>query len=49
MFGEVDCFHVYNDILIAQAGIRTVLLASIVSEGHGFDVVVVGLINDDAE
>ena len=49
MFWEIDGFHVYHYVLVAQTGIRPILLASVVSEGHGLDIVIVGLVHNDPE
>ena len=49
MFWKIDCFHINNNVLVAQAGIRPIFLASVVGEGHGLDIVIVGLIHNDPE
>ena len=49
MFWKIDGFHIDDNVLVAQAGIRPVFLASVVGEGHGLDIVIVGLIHNDPE
>ena len=49
MFWEIDGFHIDDNVLVAQAGIRPIFLASVVGEGHGLDIVIVGLVHNDPE
>ena len=49
MFWEIDGLHIDYNVLVAQAGIRPILLASVVGEGHGLDIVIVGLVHYDPE
>ena len=49
MFWKIDGFHVDDNVLVAQAGIRPIFLASVVGEGHGLNIVIVGLVHNDPE
>ena len=49
MFWKIDGFHIDDNVLVAQAGIRPIFLASVVGEGHGLDIVIVGLVHNDPE
>ena len=49
MFWEIDGLHIYDNVLVAQAGIRPIFLSSVVGEGHGLDIVIVGLVHYDPE
>ena len=49
MFREIDGFHIDDNVFVTQAGIRPILLASVVGEGHGLDIVIVGLVHNDPE
>ena len=49
MFWEINGLHIDHNVLVAQAGIRPIFLSSVVGEGHGLDIVIVGLVHYDPE